>query len=191
MKIYTRTGDAGFTSLPGSQRARKDDPRILACGLIDELNCSIGLALAEAMRVGHGVIADLLAPVQGELFAVAARIASPGTDTPPRPLGIDATDEMERRIDVMAEDLAPLGSFILPGGCELACRLHVCRAVCRRAEAGVVHLLDPGAEESPHDPVDLGLLNRLSDLLFVAARTANHDAGCAEVQWPPSENETT
>ena len=187
MKLYTRKGDAGFTNLMGSQRVRKDDPRITATGLVDELNSWIGHAATEARRTGHKAIDDALAPVQADLFTVGARVASLGLGKMPREMPRDAIDQLERRIDALCERLDPLTHFILPGGCELASRLHLCRAVCRRAERAVVGLLNPRDGEFVHDPLSVQYLNRLSDLLFAAARLANLDAGCPEEQWPPTE----
>ena len=187
MKLYTKKGDAGFTNLMGRQRVRKDDPRINAAGLVDELNSWVGHAATEARQVGHEVIENALAPVQGDLFTVGARLAALGLGKMPREMPRDAIEDLECRIDALCERLDPLTHFILPGGCELASRLHLCRAVCRRAERAVVGLLNPRDDEFVHDPLSVQYLNRLSDLLFAAARLATLDAGCAEKQWPPTD----
>jgi len=187
MKLYTRKGDAGFTNLMGRQRVRKDDPRLEATGLVDELNSWIGHAATEARRAGHEVIENALTPVQADLFTVGARLAALGQDKAPREMPHDAIVRLECEIDALSERVAPLTHFVLPGGCELASRLHLCRAVCRRVERVVVGLMNPRDDEFVHDPLSVQYLNRLSDLLFVAARLANLDAGCAEQQWPPIE----
>jgi cob(I)alamin adenosyltransferase len=187
MKIYTRKGDAGFTNLLGSQRVRKDDSRIEAGGLMDELNCWIGHAASEARRVGHDTTVNTLTPVQADLFALSTHVAALGTGKAPRGMSYDVIADVEARIDAISDQLPSLAHFILPGGCELATRLHLCRAACRRAERGVVHLLNPLDDEFVHDPLTVQYLNRLSDLLFVLTRLVNQDAGCADQPWPPAE----
>jgi len=184
MKLYTKRGDAGFTSLMGSLRVRKDDSRIEACGLVDELNSSVGHVLTEAHRVEHLTILNALKPVQADLFTVGARLAALGIGKSPREMSHDVITEIEHQIDAVCDLLTPLTHFIIPGGCELASRLHVCRGVCRRAERAVVHLLNPRDDQFVHDPLTVQYLNRLSDLLFALARLANQDAGFAEPQWP-------
>lgn len=183
MKVYTRTGDEGFTSLIGGGRARKDDPRVEALGGLDELNSVIGWALCEARRVEHVFISGALEPVQRELFVLGSRMAMLGTGKLPPDLPQAAVDRMERDIDVIWADLEPLTSFIIPGGSELGSRLHVARAVCRRAERAVIHLLNPTAEVVLFDPLAVKYLNRLNDLLFALARLANRDAGENDVLW--------
>ena len=171
MKIYTRTGDRGETSLFGGARVPKNDPRIEAYGTVDELNSYLGVVLAIAPD------AQLL-EVQRDLFEIGAHLASPGTS---RFTGVEAAriEALERGIDSMEGELAPLKSFILPGGTLAAAQLHVARTVCRRAERLVVALHDDdSATES-----SITYLNRLSDYLFVAARYANHKAGVADVPW--------
>lgn len=183
MKIYTRTGDEGFTSLLGAARARKDDSRVEAIGMLDELNCAVGFALAQARATTHVVICSILEPIQTDLFTLGTRIAALGTKRTPRELPRDVVERLERDIDALTEDLEPLKSFILPGGSELGCRLHLCRAVCRRAERAVVHMLNPTDARPLHDPQTLAYLNRLSDLLYTLARLANRDAGECETIW--------
>lgn len=171
MKIYTRTGDRGETSLFGGARVPKNDPRIDAYGTVDELNSQLGVVLA----IAHD--AQLLA-VQRDLFEIGAHLASPGTS---RFAGVEAAriEELERGIDAMEAELAPLKSFILPGGTAPAAQLHVARTVCRRAERLVVALQD----DDPATQSSIAYLNRLSDYLFVAARYANHKRGVEDVPW--------
>jgi len=171
VKIYTRTGDRGETSLFGGARVPKNDPRIDAYGTIDELNSCLGVVLA-------GEADAQLLDVQRDLFEIGAHLASPGTS---RFTGVPASriEELERGIDAMEADLAPLKSFILPGGTLAAAQLHVARTVCRRAERLVVALHDDDAATQS----SIAYLNRLSDYLFVAARHANHKRGVEDVPW--------
>ena len=183
MKLYTRTGDAGFTDLLGTRRVRKDDSRIEACGVVDELNCWLGHCLVEADRTGQQTIGEALGDVQADLFTLGARLAALGTGRPPRDLPLDAVERLEIRADTIGDGLPPVDHFVVPGGCELATRLHIARAVCRRAERTVVHLLNPRDENFVHDPLAVRYLNRLSDLLFAAARLVNVNAHMAEALW--------
>jgi cob(I)alamin adenosyltransferase len=170
VKIYTRTGDAGETSLFGGARVSKDDPRIVAYGTIDELNSFLGVARASwpASPIG-----EQFARIQSDLLAIGAHLASPGSS---RFAGVDPgrIAELEKAIDAMEGELPPLRNFILPGGCAAAAHLHVARTVCRRAERLVVAL---------HDEASIAYLNRLSDFFFVAARYANLKHGVADVVW--------
>jgi len=177
MKIYTRTGDNGSTQRPGGQRARKADPLIAAVGEIDELNSHVGLCLQACGQQRQ--IAEALKAVQPDLLAAGAIVAS-GEAEGKGPPDDAAVKRMERHIDAMTDKLPELKNFIIPGGCELACRLHVARAVCRRAERAVVAAADAGAQVPP---VVLRYLNRLSDLLFVLARAANAAAGTEDAIW--------
>jgi cob(I)alamin adenosyltransferase len=173
VKIYTRTGDAGETSLFGGARVSKSDPRIDAYGTVDELNAFIGAARADSQISS---IDSQLASVQSDLFDVGAQLASPGSS---RFTGVDASriTALENAIDEMERELAPLTSFILPGGSPAAAQLHVARTVCRRAERLVVALGDTSTAAT------ITYLNRLSDYLFVAARFANHRGGVSDVIW--------
>lgn len=175
MKIYTRTGDAGQTSLFGGTRVPKNDARIEAYGTIDELNSHLGVARASwpSSPLDAG-----LHEAQNDLFEIGAHLASPGTSRFP---GVETEQiaKLERAIDAMESELAPLRNFILPGGSLAAAQLHVARTVCRRAERLVVALHD----ESPATQSSIAYLNRLSDFLFVAARFANQKAGVADVEW--------
>ncbi len=176
MTIYTRKGDTGFTDLLGGVRARKDDPRIEAVGEIDELSCAVGLAFGAARDNAHVLITAILEPVRQELFVLGARLAALGGEYPIPEIPTDAIARVERDIDAAGEDLTPLKSFVLPGGCDLAGRLHMARAICRRTERRVIHLLNPTDSRIMHDPIAAKYLNRLGDLLFALARLANHDA---------------
>jgi cob(I)alamin adenosyltransferase len=178
VKIYTRTGDAGETSLFGGTRARKSDPRVDAYGEVDELNAWLGLARASAP---DPALADELVPLQRDLFALGAQLADPADKIAARVTKATLSDadtaRLERLIDRLEAELPPLRRFILAGGAPAGAALHVARTVCRRAERRIV-ALDP-----PVDPVLLRYVNRLSDLLFVLARTANHRAGVPEIEW--------
>ncbi len=176
MKIYTRTGDAGETSLFGGARVPKDDPRIDAYGTVDELNAFIGVARATWSR---SPIDAQLAAVQSDLFDAGAQLASPGSA---QFRGVDPqrVTSLENSIDAMERELLPLKSFILPGGSLAAAHLHAARTICRRAERLVVALGDEQAKNT------IVYLNRLSDYLFVAARYANRRQGVEDVTWSGS-----
>lgn len=175
MKIYTRTGDHGQTSLFGGARVAKNDARIEAYGTIDELNSNIGVARSSLIP---GETDAILHQVQVDLFEVGAHLASPGTS---RFTGVapERILELETAIDVMERELEPLRNFILPAGSAPAAFLHVARTVCRRAERLVVALHD----DSDATLSTIAYLNRLSDYLFVAARFANKRAGVDDVPW--------
>jgi len=178
MKIYTKTGDGGDTSLFGGQRVPKDAVRIEACGSVDELNSIIGVARCDGE---DQEIDSLLGHIQEELFALGADLATPRSLKKEAIRRFDAREAhaLERLIDRLEPRLKPLRNFILPGGSPQAARLHLARTVCRRAERAVVRL-------SRHEDIGKGAvvyLNRLSDLLFVLARYANHVAGVQETRW--------
>jgi cob(I)alamin adenosyltransferase len=177
-KIYTRGGDRGETSLGDGSRVSKLDPRVAAYGVVDELNAQLGvvLALAELPR-------DLREPlerIQNDLFDVGADLSVPlgGNDERLR-VSQEQIDGLERLCDRFNEALPELKSFVLPGGSEAAARLHVARTVCRRAELFVLAT----AAKTEIDPLVVIYLNRLSDLLFIFARSAN--AGAGEPLWRP------
>ena len=177
-RIYTRGGDHGETSLGDGSRVSKLDLRIAAYGTVDELNSLIGHALATAVP---DALADTLRRVQNDLFDVGADLCVPLEVEGRLRVKQSQVDELEHLCDRFNEDLPELRSFVLPGGSELAARLHVARAVCRRAEreglaAAGVHDVDPLA---------VVYLNRLSDFLFILARTANALAGVDEPLWKP------
>lgn len=181
MKIYTRGGDEGETSLFGGSRVGKDDVRVRALGEVDELNAVLGWALR---GVEDAVVRARLESIQHDLFALGAELATPAPapgrkrpETPGLPEG--RAQELERWIDEAQDDLPPLTAFVLPGGVGSAAALHLARTVCRRAERSVVTL----TQSDEVDPHVLVYLNRLSDLLFVLARGENHRAGAGDVEW--------
>ena len=177
MKIYTKTGDKGETGLYGGSRVHKTDVRILAIGDVDELNACIGLARTE--QVPDELIRTL-EWLQSALFDLGAELASaPGGKIAPSGISAEAALRLEDDIDRLSEHLAPLKNFILPGGCKLAAQLHLARTVCRRAERSVLVLHN---EQALRMEV-LAFLNRLSDWLFVAARTANRLERIEDVPW--------
>jgi len=181
MKIYTKTGDRGDTGLFGGGRVPKSHPRVDAYGEVDELNAALGLARAlEPMPR----IDELLVPIQRDLFAIGALLATPNLEKMRQHLEKARVDEarvaqLEQAIDDADLELEPLRSFILPGGSPKAAALHVARTVCRRAERRVVELTE--VEQIPE--LAVVYLNRLSDLLFTLARLAAKRAGVGEVTW--------
>lgn len=181
LKIYTRTGDEGDTGLFGGGRVSKDDPRVEAYGEVDELNAAIGMARSVEMMPR---VDEVLAPVQRDLFAIGALLATPDHDKMREQLTKARIDderiaELERAIDAGEAELESLRAFILPGGTPKAAALHVARTVCRRAERRVITL----QRTVPLPQLAIIYLNRLSDLLFVLARVANKRAGAGEVTW--------
>ena len=181
MKIYTKRGDHGETSLLGNVAASKASPRVTAYGEIDELNASLGLARALAISKTDGELDAILAGVQSTLFEVGAELATPAgvTSKASLPIGDDEALLLESIIDRLQAALPPQKHFVLPGGTPAAALLHQARVVCRRAERTVVAL----SSSEPVAPPILIFLNRLSDLLFVMARTANARADVADVPW--------
>jgi cob(I)alamin adenosyltransferase len=184
VKIYTRSGDAGETGLFGGPRVAKDDLRVEAYGAVDEANAALGEARARARACADAELEALLATAQDRLFALGADLATP-PDARARsvlpPVEPAWAVELEATMDRWDAELPPLRHFVLPGGAPLAAALHVARAVCRRAERRVVAL----HRHEPVDPPVLAYLNRLSDLLFVAARVASRRAGVDEIPWSP------
>jgi cob(I)alamin adenosyltransferase len=181
MKIYTKTGDTGETALFGGGRVSKTHPRVEAYGAVDELNAAIGLARSIELMPR---VDEVLVPLQRDLFAIGALLATPDREKMKRHLDkarVDETriTELEHAIDDGDRELEPLKSFIIPGGTPKAAALHVARTVCRRAERCVVALTP--AEEIP--AIVVIYLNRLSDLLFTLARVANRRAGAGEATW--------
>jgi len=182
MKIYTRTGDGGETSLFGGGRVSKDHPRVAAYGTVDELNAAVSWAVETVRDDG---IRARLGTVQRDLFGLGAVLATPPPDGGrPTPKGVPEPPiariaEMERWIDEAIGELPELRAFILPGGTPGAAALHVARTVCRRAERAVVTL---GAG-TPVPETVVVYLNRLSDALFTFARLENQRAGVADVEW--------
>lgn len=176
MKIYTRGGDRGETSLLGGGRVRKDNERIAAYGTVDELNSVIGVV--RTALTDERIDAELNA-IQRDLFDIGAQLASPGLAERFPGVAMLRVAALETKIDEMEATLAPLTNFILPGGSAAAAHLHVARTVCRRAERLVVALGDASEETE----TTITYLNRLSDWLFVAARYANHLAGVPDTPW--------
>jgi cob(I)alamin adenosyltransferase len=178
-RIYTGGGDAGETSLGGGARVSKTDPRIETYGTVDELNSALGLVLAAGPP---DELRGWLERIQNELFDLGADLSVPLDDTKER-LRVDAGQvrSLEELCDLVNERLEPLRSFVLPGGTEVAARLHVARTVCRRAERLAVGL----AGQAAVNPEALRYLNRLSDLLFILARAANAADGRDEPLWKP------
>lgn len=175
MKLYTKRGDDGGTDLFAGGRTSKTDPRIHAIGGVDETNAALGLAAASCEP---GELKAILLEIQRRLFDLGADLATPDP-AKPRRITPAHIDELERYIDKTCGTLAPMKHFILPGGCELAARLHLARTVCRRAERTCValHEVDPNTRQA------LIYLNRLSDLLFALARLANQQTGVEDVPW--------
>ena len=178
MKIYTKFGDSGETALYGGTRLGKDALQFEAIGTVDELNAHIGYAQT---MIEDSDLFKLLARVQNHLFAVGADLATPTTHTKASEMRISGafTTEMETAIDTLSAELPPLKNFILPGGCPAGAILHIARVVCRRSERCVVGL----SRETDINMEILRSLNRLSDLLFVLARTVNFRANAPEPIW--------
>lgn len=180
MKLYTKTGDGGESSLYGGARLPKDDLRFEAYGTIDELNASLGLVLS------HDEAGDFrfeITALQSTLFVVGSELASPEGKTP---TGLELvsdkdTEALERRMDELEQSLEPLANFILPGGSHLSASLHAARTVARRAERAVVHL----SHAQVIRPELIRYLNRLSDYLFMLARYVNKQSGVVETPWKP------
>jgi cob(I)alamin adenosyltransferase len=180
LKIYTKTGDGGATSLFGGARVKKDSLRIASYGSVDELNSVLGICRTCRLPKKADAILDA---IQNDLFVLGADLATPQGNRSKNVLRIEAPSVtgLERHIDELEESLPQLKSFILPGGSEAGATLHFARTVCRRAEREVVAL----AGEESIGVVPIVYLNRLSDLLFVLARWCNVKAGKKEVKWTP------
>ena len=185
-KIYTRTGDAGETGLVDGSRVAKSAPLMAAIGDVDEANSAIGLALRQVEDDG---LRAMLGRIQNELFDLGADIATPGDDFTPNEMTLRIVqlqiDRLEREIDRMNDALEPLKSFILPAGPAGAAQLHLARTIVRRAERSAI----AANREVPLNPLALIYLNRLSDLLFVAARYVAASGG-GEVLWQPGATRT-
>jgi cob(I)alamin adenosyltransferase len=184
MRIYTKTGDQGETSLFGGERVKKDHLRVEAYGDVDELNAALGLAVSLASEKSR-TTAQLLQHVQALLFELGAQLATPpARQKQPTQMTAQDITMLEHSIDAMEQELAPLQSFILPGGSPFASALHVARSVCRRAERRVVTL----RTLEPNTPVIVvTFLNRLSDFLFVVARYANFQEDIPDIVWQSRE----
>lgn len=179
MKIYTKTGDSGETSLFDGTRVLKTDARVVAYGEVDELQACVGLAAASGL---DAELKGMASTLQRDLFALGARLADPAHRIAARVskavIDADSVTRLEQWIDQLENGLPPLRHFILAGGAPAGAALHLARTVCRRAERATLSL---GAQAV--DPILLVYLNRLSDLLFVMARAANHRAGVPEIEW--------
>ncbi|MDY0063424.1 MAG: cob(I)yrinic acid a,c-diamide adenosyltransferase [Myxococcota bacterium] len=180
--LFTRSGDDGSTSLGGGPRVPKDHPRVEAYGTLDELGSLLGMALAAAEPLPES-LRERLRAVQGTLLLLAARLATPDpghlATLPALPAA--SIPDLEEEIQQLSDALPPLRTFLLPGGCMCAAILQTARTVCRRAERRLITLQTC----APIEPAILVYLNRLSDWLFVLARTANQHAGVAERPWEP------
>jgi cob(I)alamin adenosyltransferase len=179
VKIYTKTGDAGETSLFDNTRVSKASGRVDAYGEVDELNACLGVARAAGMDADLDAVAGA---IQRDLFALGARLADPSAMIAPRVVKAaimeSDVERLEHAIDRLEAELPPLRRFILPGGSPVGAALHLARTVCRRAERRVIALGRDHVE-----PILIVYLNRLSDLLFVMARAVNHRSGAQETEW--------
>jgi cob(I)alamin adenosyltransferase len=179
VKIYTKTGDGGETSLFDGTRVSKTDPRVVAYGEVDELQAALGVANAAGL---DAQLAGMVVALQRDLFALGARLADPSHRIASRVTKIviaeDSIARLEEWIDSLDAELPPLRHFILSGGCPAGSALHLARTICRRAERATLALAEEAVE-----PIVRIYLNRVSDLLFVMARAANHRAGVAETEW--------
>ena len=186
-KIYTRTGDDGTTALGTGERRKKSDLRVAAYGTLDEVNAAIGVARLHT--AGDAALDPALSHIQNDLFDAGADLCTPGRGKGPGGARLTVTDKqvawLEAEIDRLNAELAPLRSFVLPGGSAAAAYLHVARTVCRRAERLIAELMEKPEESVT--PEVLKYINRLSDYLFVASRYANAK-GAGDVLWKPGEN---
>ncbi len=177
MKIYTKTGDAGQTSLSGRKRVSKSDVRVRAYGALDELNAVLGWAFVSDSWT------KWIQPIQETLFRIGAELATPPEEECSLAvIQMDASEILEKKMDEWSSGLLPLKNFILPGGGEVAARIHFARTISRRAEREVIELHETQGVRKEV----LIYLNRLSDWLFIAARKANQDQKISDVEWNPS-----
>ena len=179
MKLYTKRGDQGETSLADGSAAPKNHARVMAYGAMDETNAAIGVAIASCQ---DEQIADMLTQIQSYMLETGAELANPKTDPANGRITEAHVTTLEKWIDLASDAVEELKNFILPGGTETAARLHMARTVCRRAERELI-TFHQTAGVSPHT---LKFVNRLADLLFALARLANHRAGRSDVKWTPS-----
>jgi cob(I)alamin adenosyltransferase len=187
MKIYTKTGDLGETGLIGGRRISKHHARIIAYGSVDELNSSVGLTLATLHSSQHATsfsdFFNILLTIQSDLFILGADLADDSPSSENRYGSPRVNKEMitlvERTIDTLEQELAPISFFILPGGSLVSGHLHLSRSIARRSEISVIAL----SKAESINPLAINYLNRLSDLLFVMARTANKRLGIPDSAW--------
>lgn len=176
MKIYTKTGDDGTTGLIGNIRIKKSNPRIAAYGAVDELNAVLGIILS--FKLGKD-INNLLTKIQNDLFVVGADLANPNLKNTSNRVTSEMVSFLEKEIDKLEGKLPQITFFILPGGDLIASHVHLARAICRRAETDIVKL----SESEKINNESLIYINRLSDLLFVIARTINKRKKISDVAW--------
>lgn len=177
--MYTKAGDKGFTALAGGKRVPKDDRRIETYGTVDELNASLGVCRATKLPKKLDL---LVKDLQLQLLTIGSVLANPASAKVGRTLTFDAAKEtiaLEQTIDELDNVLPELKNFLIPGGSQAAAQFHIARTICRRAERMVVRL----NRKEPVDPALIGYFNRLSSLLFVLARYANHKEGVVEEKW--------
>lgn len=175
-KIYTKTGDDGTTGLVGGGRIKKSSQRIIAYGTIDELNSAIGMSLSFTL---DSDISDLLTKIQNDLFVVGSDLANPVLNDSSSRVTDEMVTYLEKQIDKLESDLPSITYFILPGGDHIASLIHLARSICRRAEVNIVEL----EEKEPINKVCQVYVNRLSDLLFVIARTINKRKKIKDIAW--------
>ncbi len=178
MKIYTKTGDDGTTGLQGGRRILKSDLRIMAYGAVDEINSCLGVTLSHDL---DDDIKDLLTRIQNELFVAGSDLSDPNLDNKKNRVTESMILNLEKNIDKFEEELPPLANFILPGGHKAASYVHLARTITRRAETQVISL----AKQEQINPSCQKYLNRLSDLLFVLARTINKRSNTPDIVWKP------
>lgn len=176
IRIYTRTGDKGETSLVDGTRVLKSNARVETYGTIDELNATIGLTRS---FLQDKIIDQWLGSIQSELFNIGSTLATPPGKSVPKRVQLPSAESLEDLIDKCDEEIPPLKNFILPGGTNAAAGLHLARTICRRAERRLVAL----AKEEIVDPIILKYINRLADLLFSLARLENYRRGIEEAKW--------
>ncbi len=176
-KIYTRTGDDGTTGLGDGSRTQKDSLRVEAYGTVDELNSAIGVLITQ---INEQALGSILLDVQHDLFDLGGELCMPGTEL----IGDRHINRLEKELDAINADLPPLKDFILPGGSPAAAHAHLARTICRRAERRVIAL---ARHEEVNEPA-IRYLNRLSDLLFVVARTIARTSGTGEILWDHDRN---
>ena len=175
-KIYTKTGDDGFTGLIGGKRVSKSNQRIVAYGIVDELNSSIGIIMSSKL---DNDIHEILEKIQNDLFVVGADLANPDLNVPSNRITEDMVKFLEENIDKFENELSPITYFILPGGDTVASQIHLARSISRRAETNIVQL----SEKEAINKTCQVYINRLSDLLFVIARLINKRKKIKDIAW--------